>query len=355
MDVFYYPWAGFRKEFLAKDVGLFPIYNSSECEVLLLQSSDKLDFRYRNIIIDTISDFYLVGLMQLLYILIKIKPKTFYTFHVGLKNLIPIIFVKICIPGCKVVCKGDINRQTAEYLIDKRANTLDRVRIYCYYFMLKRIDFITVETSDVFNLLSREFIARGLDNLQFLPNGIDDVEFKDLTIPILKSNIVTVVTRFSCVDKAPERIYPIIKNLKNKNLQLVLVGEIPLEARKVILSVANEYDVDLIIKGILNRTEIIELLSRSKFFLCYSKLESFCISLVEAAALGNIIISTKVGVAEDLASDYKYIHIFDDFNAEEYCSILLADDISLIKEDLYVCAKEIRDRYFWSNLIKDIL
>jgi hypothetical protein len=354
MDIFYYPWAGFRREFLAKDVGLLPIYNSKECEVLLLQSSEKLTYKYRNIIVDAISRFYLIGLMQLCYLVLKTKPKIFYTFHIGLKNLIPIIFVKLCIPSCKIICKGDVNMRTADYLIDKPNGLLNRFRIYYYYFMFKNIDIITVETSDVFNLLSRKFMSEGLDNLHFLPNGLDDAEFKGLILPNLKSNIVTVVTRFSCEDKAPERIFSIIKNLKNKNLQLVLVGEIPLESRKTISLMANDYDVNLKIEGVLSRSEIIDLLSRSKFFVCYSKVESFCISLIEAAALGNIVITTKVGVAEDLAFYYKYIHVLDDFNAEAYCSILLTDDISLIKEDLYECAKEVRGRYCWSKLIKEI-
>ncbi|STE67147.1 putative UDP-D-galactose:(glucosyl)lipopolysaccharide-1, 6-D-galactosyltransferase [Escherichia coli] len=90
-------------------------------------------------------------------------------------------------------------------------------------------------------------------------------------------------------------------------------------------------------------------------FICLSLQESYCISLVEAAVFNNHIISTNVGVAEDLSLKYGNIKII-----ENYSKNLLSKTIEkTIKNDIKIKKASISDRmldsYSWDNIITGVM
>ncbi|MCE7597038.1 hypothetical protein, partial [Vibrio fluvialis] len=228
--LFYYPWDGFKKDFLHKDVGLLPSYLAGlNGSVRMLIKGNGVRDDFRNISYQYIGNSYLTGLINLLLEILTQKYNCFLIFHIGLKNLIPVFIMKLI--GKKfIVCKCDLNIETAIYITTKHDKISDRIKVVLYKSMFKKIDCLIVETSSVFKILDEKKIDLCIKNLKLLPNGLDDNEFSNL-IPIKDKNkkkIITIITRFESDKKAPERLYDIIENWSlPDDWSLHVIGQVP--------------------------------------------------------------------------------------------------------------------------------
>ncbi|MCE7597871.1 glycosyltransferase, partial [Vibrio fluvialis] len=104
------------------------------------------------------------------------------------------------------------------------------------------------------------------------------------------------------------------------------------------------------IRGVLDRKDLLNHLSDSFMMICYSIEESFCISLIEAAAFNNHIVTTNVGVAEDLSKLYDKISVLDDFDANIFVEKVNLADYMYKDNNIQSINNEIMDCYKWSNI-----
>ena len=88
---------------------------------------------------------------------------------------------------------------------------------------------------------------------------------------------------------------------QNQNIRAVIIGEgnerIQLEAQ--IKELGLQENVKLM--GKLKRKETLEAMAKAKVFLHTSSFEGFCMVLAEAAACGCHLVSTPVGIAQEIA------------------------------------------------------
>ncbi|EHA1124952.1 glycosyltransferase [Vibrio navarrensis] len=347
--LFFYPWSGFTPSFMHKDVGLFPSYYAVNQHVTMLIKGRGENFTFRNIRGEYYSNFYFIGLFLFIQKLLFGRFSSVIFFHVGLKNLIPIIFIRLFKRKCKVICKADLNIQTALYLISDSHSLVDRIKLFFYRLIFKNLDVLLVETSDVYNVLSEHFTTLKINRLELMPNGLDGKEFCNITKSIKKENIITVITRFESEKKAPERLFDIIKNISLPgDWKISLIGQLPHDISEKIEKECNNPNLIIENLGYLERENLLSHLSKSSIFICFSREESFCISLIEAAALDNFIVTTNIGVAKDLNEIYNRITVFDDFEPSVF-----ANEICLLarQKNSTSMNQEVMDFYKWENII----
>lgn len=114
-----------------------------------------------------------------------------------------------------------------------------------------------------------------------------------------------------------------MSELKLNNWTLQILGYFPTIFTDALRIRALECGVNIICDGYnLELYDVYKRLFKSKMFICLSLQESYCISLVEAAVFNNHIISTNVGVAEDLSLKYGNIKIIENYSKIYYPKLL---------------------------------
>lgn len=98
-----------------------------------------------------------------------------------------------------------------------------------------------------------------------------------------------------------------IKNIQDLGWKLRIVGPIEVGFQEYIDKFFKEYpNIKELVEftgEISNREELFKEYEKSKIFSLTSKFESFGIAFIEAAALGNVIVSTDVGIAKEIVAD----------------------------------------------------
>ena len=90
-------------------------------------------------------------------------------------------------------------------------------------------------------------------------------------------------------------------------IELVIVGEGPL--KKSLIQKYHQYNV--IFTGELSHEEVLTLLNATDVFVLLSESEGFSTSLLEAAMMENIIITTKVGSSYEILVDKTYGYVIE--------------------------------------------
>lgn len=175
-------------------------------------------------------------------------------------------------------------------------------------FFLNRVDIIGVEQEKIYSEL-KVLLKNYEKKLLYVPNGIDfkreclreNTNFKD------KENVVLTVGRIGSPEKASELLMNAFSKLDDKTIEgwkLVFVGPIEKDFEKVIdkyFEKNKRLKDKVIFKGpIFNRDQLYMEYKKAKIFALTSDFESFGIALIEAAAFGDVIVATKVGIAEEL-------------------------------------------------------
>ena len=197
------------------------------------------------------------------------------------------------------------------------------------------------------------------DKIAFIPNGINEDTFKKTKKRSkfeskLKGKVV--ISYIGRIDKYKglDQVIKILPELKN--LFFIAIGQDSGDRKRLEL-LARKLDVKdrVIFTGILSENEKLRILDLSKIFIMPSEWEAFGISILEAMAHGNIIISTKTEGGKFLVKEYKNGFLYDFNNIKQ-----LKQKINLILKN-----KPIQDKiktnnirkakqFLWKNIAKDL-
>ena len=107
--------------------------------------------------------------------------------------------------------------------------------------------------------------------------------------------------------------------------------------------------------GAVAQSEITEWYSKGDIFVYPSLYENFGQPILEAAAAGLPIISTPVGVAQEIITDNKTGFLFNGDDQELTDRITQLTDLSLRKEMGKALRERVRSLYGWEGIIKQYL
>lgn len=173
---------------------------------------------------------------------------------------------------------------------------------------LSKVDIIGVEQKKLFDELKLR-LKKHAHKLLNVTNGLDfdkeelkaTVNFKD------KENVILSVGRIGSPEKRNDMLmeaFAALEESSAKAWKLVFVGPVEEEFKLYIEEFFKQHpDMKkrIIFKGaVYDRSKLYEEYKRAKIFCLTSEFESFGIVLIEAGAFGDVIISTRVGIAEEI-------------------------------------------------------
>lgn len=226
-------------------------------------------------------------------------------FHMTLNSVVYAYIYKMFNKNGIVFLKLDCTK----VLVDKirQMNVIQRQLLNAF---LKRVDIIGVEKKEIFEALKNE-LREHSSKLLNVPNGLDfeKEEIKARTEFRNKENVILSVGRIGSPEKDSKILMEAFANIdKSKlgNFKLVFVGPIEDEFKNEIEDYFKQHE-DLrervIFKGpIYDRKELYNEYRKAKIFCLTSKFESVGIVLIEAGAMGDVIISTNVGIADEIVN-----------------------------------------------------
>lgn len=278
-------------------------------------------------------------------------------FHVTLRSVVYAIVYKHYNKNGKIFLKLDCTENLLNKI--KSLNTAGR-KFFNYFF--KKVDLIGVEQKKLFKEI-QILLPNFKEKFKYIPNGIDYDLFDSKNIKFEnKENTILHVGRLGAEEKNSEMLVDAFTKL-NENINdlpwnLVLVGE-STEAFTQYVEYCIEKHPNLRNKikftgPVTDRKKLIDIYEKSKIFCLTSHFESFGIVLIEAAALGNIIISTNVGIADELVADnggglIKESNVDDLISklsyyiSNENIERLSSNNINLIQE-----------KYNWDNIVMNL-
>ncbi len=231
-----------------------------------------------------------------------------------------------------------------------------------FNFFLNRVDIIGIEQKKIFDELKTLLKKQRLKLLN-VPNGIDyDIKCfsKDLDFDS-RENTILSVGRIGSPEKASELLLRAFASLDAKvrqNWNLVFVGPIVKGFQKTIDTFYNEnksLNSSVIFKGpIYDRENLYMEYKKVKIFCLTSNFESVGIALIEAASCGDVILSTRVGIADELTAKGNGItvNIGDEKALTEGLSKLILS--TKLKTFSKVTEKLCREEYDWDLIVKKL-
>ncbi|MFL0246902.1 glycosyltransferase [Candidatus Clostridium stratigraminis] len=229
-------------------------------------------------------------------------------FSVTLSSVFHTFTYKFFNPQGKVYLKLDCTHQLVKKILE-----LKGIKLFLFNKFLDKVDLISAEQEEIYHELKKIglFHSKKLINIA---NGVDYDYLKNNKITYCfeeKENIILNVARIGTEQKNTEMLLEAFKNIKDiakSGWKLVLVGPIEEKFQAYIQNFYkdNSHLKDIVIfKGnISDRKKLYEEYKKAKIFCLSSRprFESFGIVYIEAAALGDIIVSTDVGIAKELVS-----------------------------------------------------
>lgn len=279
-------------------------------------------------------------------------------FHVTLYSFLYAFMYKRLNPKGKIYLKLDCSHK----LIDKILS-LNSIKYKLLNKYLDKVDLISVEQKILTKKL-KNILPSQSDKIVNIPNGVDYKYLEEKNIYYdfsKKENIVLSVTRVGAEEKNTQMLLEAFNNIKNieeLGWKLVIVGPIEEEFNKYIESYFNNNPkmrklVEF--KGsISDRKELFNEYKRAKIFSLTSEFESFGIAFIEAAALGDVIVSTDVGIAKELISNENGCLVkVGDTKAltEKLQEYMLSENLKEYSQITYNICKE---NFHWDNIIKNL-
>lgn len=276
-------------------------------------------------------------------------------FHVTLRSVIFALCYKMFNRKGKIFLKLDCTNKLIDEI--KRLSGLKKSLFNLFF---NKTDVIGVEQHSLYNEL-KVVLPKYTEKIIYIPNGIDfeSSNIYNETSFESKENIILNVGRLGSEEKNTKLLvdaFEAIHNIESKEWTLELIG--PLDDKfKVYLEELFENNPKLkekiILKGpIYDRNELYREYSRAKVFCLSSNFESFGIALLEAASLGDVIVSTDVGIAKEIVSNNNG-EIVEIGNKEDLIRALKSvmenrelDEIS--KNTQKLC----REKYDWNTIVQ---
>lgn len=322
--------------------GEYP-YLKDEVKGLKIDFIKKEHGHFKDIYLYVKKNAHIIDVLQIFHMTLS---SVFYAFIYKMFNKNGIIFLKL---DCTKVLVDKI----------KKMNMVQRQILNVF---LKRVDIIGVEKKEIFNELKSELRLHKTKLLN-ISNGLDfdrgevklKAKFDD------KEDIILSVGRIGSPEKNSKMLMDAFANIdENKlgNWKLVFVGPIEEKFEEEIDNYFKRYEYlkkKVIFKGpIYDRKELYNEYRKAKIFCLTSKFESVGIALIEAGAMGDVIISTNVGIADEIVNGDNGILIeVGDISA-------LTDGINKLIESKnlsqasYATEKFCRENYDWDIIVKKL-
>jgi glycosyltransferase involved in cell wall biosynthesis len=228
-------------------------------------------------------------------------------FHITLSSVAYVYSYKFKNKAGKVYLKLDCSHKLVE-----RINELNKMQLYFLNKFLNKIDLISIEQEELYYKL-KKILGKQESKIINIPNGIDFEALKSKGLSYdfsKKENVILNVARIGTEEKNTPMLleaFANIKNIENLDWKLKLIGTIEDEFKPYIEKYFKRYPKlinNVIFLGeMADRNEIFHEYCKAKVFSLTSKFESFGIAFIEAAAMGNVIVSTDVGIAKELIND----------------------------------------------------
>jgi glycosyltransferase involved in cell wall biosynthesis len=224
-------------------------------------------------------------------------------FHMTLSSVIYTLVYKLFNRKGKVFLKLDCTWELVN-----RIRGLSKLSKRLFGLFLDKVDIIGAEQKKILDNL-KNLLGQNSQKLEYVPNGVNYSKLKNYE-HINKENIILNVARIGNFEKATEVLLEAFSNIgdiSDRNWKLVLVGPIEEGFQNYIDDFFLKHDnlKDIIeFKGaIYDRQQLYSEYGKAKIFCLSSIYESFGISLIEAAAFGDVIVSTDVGIASELVEE----------------------------------------------------
>lgn len=231
-----------------------------------------------------------------------------------------------------------------------------------FNFYLNRVDIIGVEQKKIYEEL-KTLLNKHSAKLLNVPNGIDydrksssdDLDFNS------RKNAILSVGRIGSPEKASKlllRAFASVEDKVRKDWKLIFVGPIVEGFQNNIDDFYNEnksLKASVIFKGpIYDREDLYMEYKKAKVFCLTSNFESVGIALIEAASFGDVILSTRVGIADELTSRNNgiIVSIGDENGLMEGLSKLMLS--SNLKTFSKITEKLCKEEYDWDIIVKKL-
>jgi L-malate glycosyltransferase len=263
-------------------------------------------------------------------------------------------------PNGKIYLKLDCT-----YQLIKKILALSKIKYKFLNAFLNKADLISIEQEELYYELVR-ILKKQSHKMVLIPNGVDYDYLDNQCIDYnyeKKENVILNVARIGTEQKNTEMLLQAFRNVKNvekSGWKLVLVGDIQPDFYSYIDNYFNEnpHLKNVIeFKGPINdRRRLFEEYKKAKIFCLSSRprFESFGIVYVEAASLGDIIISTDVGIARELVKwENGAIVANEDVNALSMSleKFIYKDDLKENSLKTYELCKEV---FNWDKIISKL-
>lgn len=225
-------------------------------------------------------------------------------FHVTMSSLIYSIVYKMKNKHGKIYLKLDSSHKLVE-----RIDGLGNFGLKLLKYFFSKIDYISIEQKVLYEQLLKR-LPYIKNKLFILPNGVDFQYLSEVGLNYKydeKKNIILSVARIGTEEKNTLMLmeaFAKIENIENSNWQLHLVGGIEKDFLKTIDEFFCKYpqlkEKVIFFGNIEDRYELYIKYREAKIFSLTSEFESFGIAFIEAAAFGDVIVSTDVGIAKEL-------------------------------------------------------
>ena len=279
-------------------------------------------------------------------------------FHVTLSSLVYAYVYKLRNKSGKIYIKLDCSHKLVE-----RITGLNKIQFRLLNNFFNKIDLISVEQQELFPKL-KDILNDHRNKIINIPNGIDfeELERNDLKYDFSrKENVILNVARIGTEEKDTPTLleaFANIEDIENSDWKLKLIGTIEEGFKPYIDEYFKRYPklVDKVkfLGPIVDRKQLYEEYGKAKIFCLTSQFESFGIVFIEAAAMGDIIVSTDVGIARELINKDNGILVQPgDRKALTKALMQYTSDVNIEKyaDETYMLC---RDRFNWNNIIRNL-
>ena len=251
----------------------------------------------------------------------------------------------------KIYLKLDANNEIIDFLV-KRRGILPTFRRAYARILFSKIDLISIETTRNYNLLKEIIDA---EKLIYIPNGITK---SDINLDDKEKRVLYV----GSIEKKNKSIDLLINSFIKADIddwKLVLIGKTEDDMKDFLNNLFDrnpEYKDKIILKGYISDKEVLEKqYAKSRIYCCMSRSESFGISTLEAAYLGNYIISTDVGASSDIIEKTGYGQIVkhDQKSLEKVLKEVMIDWNKYMKNPYHI-RKTVYDNFNWEDICEKI-
>lgn len=279
-------------------------------------------------------------------------------FHVTLSSVIYANVYKFFNKKGKLYLKLDCSHKLIE-----RIKTLNSVGRFFLDSFLDKVDIISVEQECLVCEL-KELLGRNEVKLIHIANGVDYNYFMNENLNYdfnIKEKVILNVARIGAEEKDTPLLLEAFASIDSDSRRgwiLKLVGPIKEGFESYIVKYFERYPEligQVIFTGeITDRVKLYEEYRRATIFALTSQFESVGISFIEAAAFGDIIISTNVGIIGEIVTESNGI-IVNSREPKEFGSalksLLSSNDLQLKSQRTYnICA----EKYNWDEIISKL-